>query len=329
MKTYKMFNETTHNKVGKDNNHRNMVYYKNNIQEGKKMRKKSKKQQVILTLIMAIALTALPQQAIAVTASPQTYKKVSPTQTPKNGPDLVAKYCDTGFKKLKDRSYLIPKNGKMSFAANDLTEDKHYGSLLDDAIYITIKKIGGCSVKVSFSDPSVASCKVEIDRDRKSRKTSFTIEEIKSKKAGTTTMTITIRVGKSVREYSCKLTFKKYQKNPVKSFKLGKKNFAFAFSPKKAKVRANEVTNPARAKLQTLKVKKKQKKLKLSVKLKKGYRIKNIWRVGKYGSYNKVKNGTKLKLSKHKLNKESLYVEYIDKDNSVYSLGMYVKIKRK
>ncbi len=304
------------------------------------MRKKSKKQRVILTLIMAIALTALPQQAIAVTASPQPTplsppspqadKKVSPTQTPKSGPDLVAKYCDISFKKLKDRSYLIPKNGKMSFAANDLTEDKHYGDLFDDPIYITIKKIGGCSVKVSFSDPSVASCKVETDRDRKSRETSFTIEEIKSKKAGTTTMTITIRVGQSVREYSCKLTFKKYQENPVKSFKLGKKNFASAFSPKKAKVRANEVMNPARAKVQTLKVKKKQKKVKLSVKLKKGYRIKNIWRYS-YSKccFNKVKNGTKIKLSKNKMNEEWLAVEYIDKDNSVYNLRLDVKIKRK
>ena len=309
-----------------------MDYYKNQsvISAGdstrqerkeKNMKRNGKRKLGILVMLLAITVTALPQQAAAVTASPAS------TSVTAKGPDLVAKYCDMDFKKLKDRIFLIPKNGKGSYAPNNLTMDKGFADLLEDELVITIKQRAGCSVKVGFSDPSVASCSVKRERMPKEKETVFYIGNIKSKKAGTTTMTITIRVGNSVKEYSCKLTFLKYQENPVKSFKVDKKNFASAFNPKKARVLAEgEIPRPVKAKKQSLKLKKKQNKVKINVKLKKGYKLKNIWR----GDLNKkIKNGKKYKLQKWEKKDFWVYVEYLDKTNTVRSLLLQVKIKRK
>lgn len=280
-----------------------------------------KRQMAALVMTLAIVMAAVPQQVMA-----ETVETASPSPTPANGPDLVAKYCDTNLK-LKDRIFLIPKNGKSSYASNNLTDDKGFASLIEDPIDFTIKKMGGCSVKVSFSDPSIASCSVSSSRDRKSRTTYFEIGDIKSKKAGTTKMTIIVRVGNSVREYSCNLTFQKYQENPVKSFKLGKKNFSSAFSPQKVKILAEgEIPRPAKAKKQKVTLKKKQNKVKISVKLKKGYKLKNIW---KGDAIKKVKNGDYYKLASYEKKEFWVYIEYVDKSNSVRSLLLPVKIKRK
>lgn len=279
-----------------------------------------KRQMAALVMALAIAMAVLPQQTMATT--------VSPSPTPANGPDLVARYCDIGFENLKDRVFLIPKNGKSSYASNNLTADKSFASLMEDPIVITIKKWGGCSVKVNFSDPSVASCSVSVSRERdgKSRVTYFEIGDIKSKKAGTTRMTLAVKVGNSVKEYSCNLTFQKYQENPVKSFKLDKKNFSSAFSPQKVKVLASgEIPRHAKAKKQKLKLKKKQNKVKINVKLKKGYKLKNIWK----SSYRKVKNGGYYKLVGYEKKEFWVYIEYVDKTNSVRSLFLPIKITRK
>ena len=283
------------------------------------MKRNWKRELVTVVMALAIVVTALPQQAVAETATP------TPTQATSRGDALIAKYCEIDFKELKDRVFLIPKNGKGRYASNNLTMDKGFAALIEDELVITVKQRAGCSVQVKFSDPSVASCSVKRERDGKD--SLFFIGDIKSKKAGTTTMTLTIRVGNSVKEYSCKLTFQKYQENPIKSFKVEKKNFASGFNPKKAKVlAAGEIPRPVIAKKQNLKLKKKQNKVKINVKMKKGYKLKNIWR----GDLNKrIKNGKKYKLQKWEREEFTVYVEYLDKANLVRSLQLPIKIKRK
>lgn len=291
------------------------------------MKRNWKRKLGTLAMLLAIMVTALPQRAVAVTVTPTQVPETTPAPEVSKGPDLVAKYCDIDFKKLKDRVFLIPKNGKSSYASNNLTDDKSFAALMEDELVITVKRRTGCSVTVSFSDPSVASCSVRKERMKKEKETVFYIGDIKSKKAGKTTLTLTIKVGNSVREYSCKLTFQKYQENPVKSFKVDKKNFSSAFSPKKVKVAANgEIPRPATTKKQSLKLKKKQNKVKINVKLKKGYKLKSIRRSD---GFTKIKNGKKYKLQKWEKKELWLYVEYVDKTNSTRSLCLPIKIKRK
>lgn len=69
-----------------------------------------------------------------------------------------------------------------------------------------------------------------------------------------------------------KVTAAELKENPIKSFKLGTTDFSSAFSAKKFKDEFGMVI----ANQQTLKLKKKQNKIKVNVKMKKGYTLKKF-----------------------------------------------------
>lgn len=111
------------------------------------------------------------------------------------------------------------------------------------------------------------------------------------------------------------------KENPIKSFKLGTKDFSSAFSAKKFKKEFGMII----AKQRTLKLKKKQNKVKVSVKMKKGYKLKSISKT----SFHKVKNGKVMKLADYEREELYMYIEYLDKGNSKHKLCLPVKITRK
>lgn len=234
----------------------------------------------------------------------------------------IAEYATINFDGLQDWTYLVPDSGKCSDLTVPFVNSRRYD---DDFADVRMQRKAKGRVTVSFSDPSIATCSVGRETDDERVYTRYSLSDIRCKKFGTTTMTVTIKVRNSVKTYSCNLTFQKYDTNPVKSFKLDNQEFASAFQPKKAKVDHGAMTGTVVAKMQKLTLKKKQNKVKINVKLKKGYKLVDVCKT----SGKKVKNGKIMKLANYEKDEVWMYVEYLDPSNSSHVLCMGVKIKRK
>jgi len=128
----------------------------------------------------------------------------------------------------------------------------------------------------SFSNVKSSNSKVAEFWGEKDKYGNVTLE-YHVKKAGTTTFTFTIKIGNEKRDYKMDVSVSTY-KNPVKTFKVGKKNYAKNFK----KISSMAIDNKISGKIQ--------------IKPTKGWKIVTIKKatLGKYDfKFRKLKNGKK------------------------------------
>lgn len=120
-----------------------------------------------------------------------------------------------------------------------------------------------------------------------------------AQKPGKVTIKCTVVQGEKTYTKKCKYEILKY-KNPLSSLKIGKKNYAPLF---------NEATDTI--------VKGIKGKQKISVKVKKGYKLVRLY-IYKNGVQTTVKNGSKIDIKK-----TALYIEVQDKKKNIITFGIY------
>lgn len=216
------------------------------------------------------------------------------------GEKLVKLYNDSALAKYKGYNEVYIK-GK--YKDGKKTKSK--------MISFTVSK--DAEVKMELSNPKIA--KIKYDKRREDGNYEYKYIRVIGKKVGTTKFTLTIKEpGQKKIKYSCKIKFFKY-KNPFKEFTIESKNFA-------SKLNKKCVPNV------TITLSKAQKDVKINVKMKKGFKFKQLYMT----SWREVKNNSKIKLESYE--KDSFYVtvEYTmngDPNKTIYGDQIAVKIKRK
>lgn len=146
-------------------------------------------------------------------------------------------------------------------------------------------------VKVSSSNKKIATVKYD-----KAEKTIW----VTAKKPGKVTVTCTVKQDGKKYITKCKYTVLKYT-NPLSKLKLGNKSY-------KSKYNKNtEYEIPVSKKKQTL-----------SVKVKKGYEITDIYGI-KNGKMKDIKNNSKIQTSKF----DVIYIRIQDKNGNINYIGMF------